>query len=280
MRGEDRFDARFDSTIVIYHLNDALPPSVLNQVELWITEGAVISVMSRIEVLGYPQTADPLQQAMRLRAYFDEIPLHESVVQRTITLCQQYRIRLPNAWIAVTALDLGFPLVTRNAPDFHTFNGLIILNPLPEPSTASKRSRVRYQEATEPRAVFQHYGVSSGAATVEAADTLHPSLILMDVHLPGVMDGMHTAASIWAQQRPRRRADSTAGVHAVQTLHRGGSRRRASAERWQRGQMQHAHEFPSPVSQNDRRVSSESVGLMTPSLWIFFNIFEESGSWP
>jgi toxin FitB len=75
---------------------------------------AVISVMSRIEVLGYPQTADQLQQAMRLLGYFDEIPLHEPVVQRTITLRQQYRIRLPDALIAATALHLGFPLVTRN----------------------------------------------------------------------------------------------------------------------------------------------------------------------
>jgi len=112
----------FDSNILIYHLNDALPPSVLNQVEVWITEGAVISVMSRIEVLGYPQTADQLQQAMRLLAYFEEIPLHEPVVQRTITLRQQYRIRLPDALIAATALDLGFPLVTRNTQDFRTIN--------------------------------------------------------------------------------------------------------------------------------------------------------------
>jgi predicted nucleic acid-binding protein len=119
----------FDSNILIYHLNDALPPSVLKHVESWITEGAVISVMSRIEVLGYPQTADQLRQAMRLLAYFDEIPLHEPVVQRPITLRQQYRIRLPDALIAATALYLGFPLVTRNTRDFHTFNGLVILNP-------------------------------------------------------------------------------------------------------------------------------------------------------
>jgi hypothetical protein len=79
----------FDSNILIYHLDDALPPLVLNQVECWITEGAVISVMSRIEVLGYPQTTDQLQQAMRLLAYFDEIPLHEPVVQWTITLRQE-----------------------------------------------------------------------------------------------------------------------------------------------------------------------------------------------
>jgi predicted nucleic acid-binding protein len=103
-------------------IKDALPPSVLTQVESWITEGAVISVLSRIEVLGYPQTADQLQQAMRLLAYFEEIPLHESVVQWTITLRQQYRIRLPDALSAATALDRGFPLVTRNTQDFHTIN--------------------------------------------------------------------------------------------------------------------------------------------------------------
>jgi predicted nucleic acid-binding protein len=119
----------FDSNILIYHLNDALPPSVFNQAESWIADGAVISVMSRIEVLGYPQTVDQLEQAMRLFAYFEEIPLHEPIVQRTITLRQQYRIRLPDALIAATALDCGFPLVTRNTQDFHVINGLIILNP-------------------------------------------------------------------------------------------------------------------------------------------------------
>jgi predicted nucleic acid-binding protein len=119
----------FDSNILIYHLNDALPPSVLDQVERWITEGAVISVLSRIEVLGYPQTTDQLRQSMRLLAYFEEIPIHEPVVQRTIMLRQQYRIRLPDALIAATALDLGFPLVTRNTQDFHIINGLVILNP-------------------------------------------------------------------------------------------------------------------------------------------------------
>jgi predicted nucleic acid-binding protein len=101
----------FDSNILIYHRNDALPPSVFTQVTSWIAEGAVISVMSRIEVLGYPQTADQLQQAMRLLAYCEEILLHEPIVQRTIMLRQQHRIRLPDALIAATALDLGLPLV-------------------------------------------------------------------------------------------------------------------------------------------------------------------------
>jgi CheY-like chemotaxis protein len=43
--------------------------------------------------------------------------------------------------------------------------------------------------------------VTSGAAAVDAANRLRPALILMDVHLPGVMDGLHAAAAIWARQR-------------------------------------------------------------------------------
>ncbi|QXD16547.1 hypothetical protein GQ464_006250 [Rhodocaloribacter litoris] len=56
----------FDSNILIYHLNDALPPVVLGKVERWITEGALISVITRIEVMGYPQAETQLRQASRL----------------------------------------------------------------------------------------------------------------------------------------------------------------------------------------------------------------------
>jgi pyruvate dehydrogenase E1 component len=49
----------------------------------------MVSVMTRIEVLGYPQTAEQLQQATRLLSYFDEISLHELIVQHTIRLRQQ-----------------------------------------------------------------------------------------------------------------------------------------------------------------------------------------------
>lgn len=122
----------FDSNILIYHLNDALLPTVVEQVETWISEGAVISVISRIEVLGYRQTTEQLQQALHLLSYFDEIALYEPIVQRTITLRQQYRIRLPDALIAATALDCGFPLVTRNTQDFHAIDGLTTLNPFDE----------------------------------------------------------------------------------------------------------------------------------------------------
>ena len=103
----------FDSNILIFHLNDALPPAVFTRVEAWVAAGAVISVITRIEVLGYSQTVDQFQRAAHLLALFDEVPLHEQIVQRTIALRQQHRIRIPDALIAATALDLSMPLVTR-----------------------------------------------------------------------------------------------------------------------------------------------------------------------
>ena len=121
----------FDSNILIYHLNDQLPPVVRVQVDDWIRESAFISVITRIEVLGYRHTAGSLLQAARLLATLDEVPLHEAVVQQTITLRQQHRIRLPDAVIAATALHLDFPLVTRNEQDFQNIDGLTVVNPFP-----------------------------------------------------------------------------------------------------------------------------------------------------
>jgi two-component system, cell cycle sensor histidine kinase and response regulator CckA len=43
--------------------------------------------------------------------------------------------------------------------------------------------------------------ITSGAEAVAVADTLRPELVLMDVHLPGAMDGLHAATHIWAQWR-------------------------------------------------------------------------------
>lgn len=43
--------------------------------------------------------------------------------------------------------------------------------------------------------------VTSGAAAVDAACTLRPSLVFMDIHLPGAMNGLQAAAHIWAQWR-------------------------------------------------------------------------------
>lgn len=54
------------------------------------------------------------------------LPLDEPVVQQTMLLRQQRRIKLPDAIIAATALAHGLPFVTRNASDSQDIARMII----------------------------------------------------------------------------------------------------------------------------------------------------------
>ena len=57
------------------------------------------------------------------------LALGESVVQQTILLRQQHRIKLPDAIIAATALVHRLPLLARNAADFLKVAGLAVIDP-------------------------------------------------------------------------------------------------------------------------------------------------------
>jgi toxin FitB len=62
-------------------------------------------------------------------AAYTEFPLDGPVIQQTILLRQQHRIKLPDATIAATALSHNLPLLTRNTSDFSAVPGLHVLNP-------------------------------------------------------------------------------------------------------------------------------------------------------
>ena len=119
----------FDSNILIYHLNDQLPSGAQATVDEWIRTGSVISTITRIEVLGFSQPESAIRNAERLLALLAEETLHEAIVQQTILVRRQRRIRLPDAVIAGTALHLSLPVVTRNENDFEGIDGLSVLNP-------------------------------------------------------------------------------------------------------------------------------------------------------
>ena len=55
------------------------------------------------------------------------IDLQESL--KTIELRQQFRIKLPDAIIAATALVYDLTLITRNAVDFKNIAGIKLINP-------------------------------------------------------------------------------------------------------------------------------------------------------
>ncbi|MBN1181496.1 MAG: type II toxin-antitoxin system VapC family toxin [Bacteroidales bacterium] len=55
--------------------------------------------------------------------------MDDGIVEKTIEVRRLYKIKLPDAVIAATALHYDFILVTNNTKDFKSIKGLVILNP-------------------------------------------------------------------------------------------------------------------------------------------------------
>lgn len=124
----------FDSNILVYHLNDALPSQVAALFAQSLKENAVISVITHIELLGWSgHTDQSIEQAKKLLTQFDEYPLSGAIVEHCIILRRKHPIKLPDAIIAATALQLELPLVTRNVDDFKNIEFLELINPFDFP---------------------------------------------------------------------------------------------------------------------------------------------------
>ncbi len=119
-----------DSDIIIYHINDQLDEPAQRFVAEAFQGVVYISVISRMEILGWPGHSDVSWNITReFLGAFNEICLEEDVIQATIQLCRSIRIKLPDAIIAASALTHGLVLVTRNVEDFERIPGLQIVNP-------------------------------------------------------------------------------------------------------------------------------------------------------
>ena len=103
-----------DTNILIYYFNGEMESSVENKVSTLITESFQISVITKMEFLGFPFSLAEKKQAIQLIEYATIIKLTDEIVQRVIDIRQERRIKLPDAIIAATAIHHGAILVTRS----------------------------------------------------------------------------------------------------------------------------------------------------------------------
>jgi hypothetical protein len=122
----------FDSNILIYHLNGELNEKGTNLLEEALTDEGAYSVISKIELLGFAQSEEDEAQGRKLLSYLLEIPLNSEIAEQTIQIRKAYKIKLPDAIIAATALINGFMVVSRNKKDFARISNLILINPFEE----------------------------------------------------------------------------------------------------------------------------------------------------
>lgn len=118
-----------DSNVVIDYLAEKLPQPGLSFVSQVIDSLPQVSIITKMEVLGY--NAPPDSEALIKNFINDVLVIHltEEIINQTIALRKGYRVKLPDAIIAATAIVFDLTLVTRNVSDFKMIDGLNLVNP-------------------------------------------------------------------------------------------------------------------------------------------------------
>lgn len=117
-----------DTNAVIDFCNGKLPENAKN---LLIDIDPAISVITQIELFASVKISDSevktLQQFVGFCVVYDNIT--SDIINRTIAIRKMYRIALPDAIIAATAIVNKLTLVSRNLSDFKSIKELLIINP-------------------------------------------------------------------------------------------------------------------------------------------------------
>ena len=124
---EQRF--LIDTNVIIDYTAAKLPATSSDFIEQLFNIDFIISVVVKIEVLGFNNLAAKMPVMEELLDMATVLPLDEPITQKTIELRRAYKIKLPDAIIAATALVHELVLVTRNTKDFRRIEGLEVLDP-------------------------------------------------------------------------------------------------------------------------------------------------------
>ncbi|BBD70178.1 hypothetical protein NIES4072_65440 [Nostoc commune NIES-4072] len=120
----------YDTNIFIYYLADEPTVNSLFTEKFLNLHEVLISPIIRMELLSFVGLEKQEEQAIKdLLSQFYSVPLLREIEEQTIQLRRQYKIKLPDAIIAATALHKDAVLVTRNSNDFQGIAGLKIENP-------------------------------------------------------------------------------------------------------------------------------------------------------
>jgi predicted nucleic acid-binding protein len=119
-----------DSNIAIYLIKGGLDYAVEQKLRNATLTGLNLSVITQIELLGYAFPTNEVR--VKTEKFVNQssiFPLDNQVVEKTIELRRLYKVKLPDAIIAATAIVFDLTLYSRNDKDFTQIPGLKYINP-------------------------------------------------------------------------------------------------------------------------------------------------------
>ncbi len=121
-----------DTNVAIYFLKNSLPENGKSFLLTAIPANEVeISFITKIELLAYPSiTPEEEMAAQTFLSFFNIITIDASIINKTIAIRKEVKIKLPDAIIAATALVNNLQLLSSNLQDFSKVEDLTIINPL------------------------------------------------------------------------------------------------------------------------------------------------------
>jgi predicted nucleic acid-binding protein len=121
----ERKNYLIDTNIAIYYFGLSLSGEAEKFMDQVLSERYFISVINRIELLGFKQLngqeSDVFASFVSKSNIFD---LEEDIILETIQIRKIYNTKLPDAIIAATCLVNNCTLVTNNVKDFEKISGL------------------------------------------------------------------------------------------------------------------------------------------------------------
>lgn len=118
-----------DSNVIINYLSENLEAAQLDFLDDLFSNSLYVSVITEMEVLGYSMPQEIESVFMEFIENTEVLTIEDKIVQQTILLRKEYKIKLPDAIIAATALIHQIPLVTFNAKDFKKIKDIQVIVP-------------------------------------------------------------------------------------------------------------------------------------------------------
>ena len=114
-----------DTNVILDFMGGKLPAKTEDFLSEIIDDRINLSAINKIELLGFSK----VEQALVDLVSFAEIyHIDDEIINKTIELRKKYKVKLPDAIIAATAIVNDFTLISHNFKDFQKITELNFIN--------------------------------------------------------------------------------------------------------------------------------------------------------